>query len=215
MRVVIADDSALVRAGLVAMLADAGIEVLAESTDTAELYVAVAQTRPDAAIIDIRMPPTFRVEGIEAAHTLRDRHPDIAVLLLSQYTESSYAMSLIEDNPAGRGYLLKQGIASGMTLSDALHRVVAGETVIDPALVRRMLARARRPDPLRALTPREREVLGLMAEGRSNASIGQLLGMAIKTVETHVGRVFVKLGLAEDAAGHRRVRAVLAYLRQG
>jgi DNA-binding NarL/FixJ family response regulator len=215
MRVVIADDSALVRAGLVAMLAEAGIEVPAESTDAAGLYVAVAQTRPDAAIIDIRMPPTFRVEGIEAAHTLRDRHPDVAVLLLSQYTESSYAMSLIEDNPAGRGYLLKQGIASGMTLSDALHRVVAGETVIDPALVRRMLARARRPDPLHALTPREREVLGLMAEGRSNASIGELLGMGIKTVETHVGRVFVKLGLAEDAAGHRRVLAVLAYLRQG
>ena len=215
MRVVIADDSALVRAGLVAMLAEAGIEVLAESADTADLYVAVAQTRPDAAIIDIRMPPTFRVEGIEAAHTLRDRHPDVAVLLLSQYTESSYAMSLIEDNPAGRGYLLKQGIASGTTLSDALHRVVAGETVIDPALVRRMLARARRPDPLHALTPREREVLGLMAEGRSNASIGELLGMGIKTVETHVGRVFVKLGLAEDAAGHRRVLAVLAYLRQG
>jgi DNA-binding NarL/FixJ family response regulator len=215
MRVVIADDSALVRAGLVAMLAEAGIEVLAESTDTADLYVAVAQTRPDAAIIDIRMPPTFRIEGIEAAHTLRDRHPDVAVLLLSQYTESSYVMSLIEDNPAGRGYLLKQGIASGTTLSDALHRVVAGETVIDPALVRRMLARARRPDPLHALTPREREVLGLMAEGRSNASIGELLGMGIKTVETHVGRVFVKLGLAEDAAGHRRVLAVLAYLRQG
>jgi DNA-binding NarL/FixJ family response regulator len=160
------------------------------------------------------MPPTHSTEGIAAAKEIRARYPAVGVLVLSQYAESAYATELIEENPIGLGYLLKDGVVSGATLVDALQRVTAGECVVDPALVRRMLNRARHPNPLEQLTPREREVLGLMAEGRSNARISQELAMGTKTLETHISRVFTKLGLSEDT-GHRRVLAVLTYLRRG
>ena len=214
MRVVIADDSALVRSGLTMLLTQNGVEVVGEAADGASLLALVEAIGPDAAIVDIRMPPTHTTEGIEAAKAIRAQYPDVAVLVLSQYTESAYAMDLVQENPTGVGYLLKDGVVSAATLNDALRRVTAGECVVDPALVRRLLSRARRPDPLQGLTPREVEVLGLMAEGRSNAAIGDELGTGLKTVETHINRVFTKLGLAEDTSGNRRVLAVLTYLRR-
>jgi len=214
-RVVIADDAALVRSGLAALLTEQGIEVVGEASDAQELLVLVPQVRPDAAIVDIRMPPSHTTEGITAAKEIRARHPEVAVLVLSQYAQSTYATDLIEESPARLGYLLKDGVASGLTLVDALHRLAAGECVVDPALVRRMLVRARRPNPLEQLTPRELEVLGLMAEGRSNSSISEVLQMGQKTLETHINRVFTKLGLGEEIGGHRRVLAVLTYLGRG
>jgi DNA-binding NarL/FixJ family response regulator len=215
MRVVIADDTALVRSGLTTLLAEQGVDVVGQVGDGPSLLALVDDVMPDAAIVDIRMPPSHTTEGIAAAKEIRTRHPDMAVLVLSQYTESAYAMDLIEANPTGTGYLLKDGIASGSTLVDALTRLEAGECVVDPALVRRMLVRARRPNPFERLTPRELEVLGSMAEGRSNAAIGEQLGLGAKTVETHINRVFSKLGLTENIDGHRRVLAVLTYLRRG
>jgi DNA-binding NarL/FixJ family response regulator len=214
MRVVIADDAALVRSGVTTLLTQNGIDVVGEAADAPSLLALVDRFHPDAAIVDIRMPPTHSTEGIQAAKEIRARHPDVAVLVLSQYTESAYAMDLVNENPFGVGYLLKDAVVSGATLTDALRRVTAGECVVDPALVRRLLGRARRPDPLQRLTPREVEVLGLMAEGRSNAAIGEELAMGLKTVETHINRVFNKLGLAEESHGNRRVLAVLAYLRR-
>jgi DNA-binding NarL/FixJ family response regulator len=214
-RVVIADDAVLIRSGLSTLLAEAGIETVGQAADADELLRLVSRTQPDAAVIDIRMPPTYSDEGILAAHRIRTEHPRVAVLVLSQYLDSSYAIRLAEENPACVGYLLKDRIAHTATLTDALHRVVAGECVVDPAIVSRLLLRARRHNPLDDLTAREREVLALMAEGRSNATICRLLSLQPKTVETHVGRVFTKLGLSEEAEGHRRVLAVLAYLRKG
>jgi DNA-binding NarL/FixJ family response regulator len=214
-RVVIADDAALVRSGLAALLAQDGVEVVAQAADGPSLLALVAEHAPDAAIVDIRMPPTHTTEGIDAAKEIRARHPEVAVLVLSQYAESAYATDLIDDNPEGLGYLLKDGVVSGTTLVDALRRLTARECVVDPALVRRMLARARVASPLERLTPREQEVLGLMAEGRSNVAIAEELAMGQKTLETHINRLFTKLDLTEDATGHRRVLAVLAYLRRG
>jgi DNA-binding NarL/FixJ family response regulator len=214
-RIVIADDAALVRSGLTTLLAEQGVEVVGEAGDGPSVLTLVDELAPDAAIVDIRMPPSHTTEGITAAKQIRSRHPEVAVLVLSQYAESAYAMDLIADNPDGLGYLLKDGVVSGTTLVDALRRLTAGECVVDPALVRRMLARARVANPLDALTPREREVLGLMAEGRSNAAIAEELAMGLKTLETHINRVFTKLNLSEDTTGHRRVLAVLAHLRRG
>jgi DNA-binding NarL/FixJ family response regulator len=214
-RVVIADDAALVRSGLAALLTGQGVDVVGEAPDAPTLLALVPRVQPDAAVVDIRMPPTHTTEGISAAREIRSRHPEVAVLVLSQYAESAYAADLIEEDPSGLGYLLKDGVASGATLVDALHRLTSGECVVDPVLVRRLLARARRPDPLAHLTPREQEVLGLMAEGRSNAAICEALGLGGKTVETHINRVFAKLGLTEGAMDHRRVLAVLACLRRG
>ena len=213
MRVVIADDAVLIRSGVATLLAESGIETVAQAADADELLRLVARTTPDAAVVDIRMPPTHTDEGLHAARRIRREHPDVAVLLLSQYLDAGYALRLAEDNPAGVGYLLKDRIAHAATLADALHRLLAGECVVDPAIVSQLLARARVHNPLDDLTPREREVLSLMAEGRSNAMIGRLLSLQPKTVESHVSRVFSKLGLAEEADGHRRVLAVLAYLR--
>jgi serine/threonine-protein kinase len=215
MRVVIADDAALVRSGLVSLLAEQGVEVVGQATDGPSTLALVGELAPDAAIVDIRMPPTHTTEGIDAAQEIRARHPEVAVLVLSQFTQTSYATDLIAKSPTGIGYLLKDGVTSGTTLVDALSRITAGECVVDPALVRKLLARARRPDPLKELTTRERQVLALMAEGRSNAAIGEELSLGSKTVETHINRVFTKLGLTQDAAGHRRVLAVLSYLRRG
>jgi DNA-binding NarL/FixJ family response regulator len=212
-RVVIADDAVLIRSGVATLLAESGIETVAQAADAEELLRLVARTTPDAAVVDIRMPPTHTHEGLHAARRIRREHPGVAVLLLSQYLDAGYALRLAEDNPAGVGYLLKDRIAHAATLADALHRLVAGECVVDPTIVSRLLARARVHNPLDDLTPREREVLSLMAEGRSNATIGRLLSLQSKTVETHVSRVFSKLGLVEEADGHRRVLAVLAYLR--
>lgn len=213
MRVVIADDAVVVRSGVAALLAESGMETVGQAGDADELLRVVAATRPDAAVVDIRMPPTHTDEGLHAARLIRRDHPGVVVLVLSQYLDARYALRLAEENPAGVGYLLKDRVAHAGTLADALHRLVAGECVIDPVIVSRLLARARRHDPLDELTPREREVLGLMAEGRTNAAIGRLLSLQPKTVESHVSRVFSKLGLAEESEGHRRVLAVLAYLR--
>ena len=215
MRVVIADDAMLIRSGLSALLAEAGIQTVGQAADAEELLELVSRMQPDAAVIDIRMPPTHSDEGILAARRIRTEHPGVAVLVLSQYLDPSYAIRLAEENPTSVGYLLKDRIARAATLTDALHRVVAGECVVDPAIVSRLLSRARRHNPLDDLTAREREVLALMAEGRSNATICRMLSLQPKTVETHVSRVFTKLGLSEETEGHRRVLAVLAYLRKG
>jgi DNA-binding NarL/FixJ family response regulator len=214
-RVVIADDSVLARSGIAALLRDAGIDVVGEAADAGGLIDLVRHAGPDAAIVDIRMPPTRTDEGILAARTIRADHPEVAVLVLSHYLETSYAMRLLEQSPTGVGYLLKDRIAQATTLSDALVRVCSGECLVDPSIVARLLARARHRNPLDDLTEREREVLSLMAEGRSNVSIGRSLAVSMKTVESHVGHVFTKLGLLEQPDGHRRVLAVLAYLRRG
>jgi DNA-binding NarL/FixJ family response regulator len=215
MRVVIADDAVLIRSGLATLLEQAGIRAVGQAGDAEQLLRLIDELRPDAAIVDIRMPPTHTDEGLRAAARIRREHTDVAVLVLSQYVDASYAVRLAEQNPTAVGYLLKDRIAHAATLADALRRVVAGECVVDPAIVSRLLARARLRSPLDDLTARECEVLGLMAEGRSNPGICQLLHLSPKTVETHVGRVFTKLGLAEANDGHRRVLAVLTYLRQG
>jgi DNA-binding NarL/FixJ family response regulator len=214
-RVVVADDAALVRSGLAALLAEYDVEVVGQAEDAASLLVLVPLVRPDAVLVDIRMPPTHTTEGISAAKLIRSRHPEVVVLVLSQYSESAYAMDLISENPAGLGYLLKDSVASGAVLIDALRRLRAGECVVDQTVVRRLLASARRPNPLDALTARETEVLALMAQGRSNTAISEDLQLGLKTVETHINRVFSKLGLVDDAVAHRRVLAVLTYLRQG
>jgi DNA-binding NarL/FixJ family response regulator len=212
---VIADDSIVVRSGIAALLASAGIETVAEAGDGDALLHMVATTAPDAAVVDIRMPPTHSDEGIVAAHRIRTGFPDVAVLVLSQYVASSYAMRLLQENPSRVGYLLKDRIADAATLTDGLRRVSAGECVVDPALVSRLLGRARSHGPLDELTDRERQVLHLMAEGRSNRAICSLMFLSLKTVETYVGRIFTKLGLADSADTSRRVLAVLTYLREG
>lgn len=216
MRVVIADDASIVRAGLGAMLADGGVETVAEVGDPDALLEAVDRCRPDAALVDIRMPPTHTDEGIVAARYIRERHPDTGVLVLSQALETSYAMRLLTDNPSSVGYLLKERVADVATLVDALRRVTSGESVVDPAIVQRLLAQVRHSGPLDGLTDREREVLAAMAEGRSNQGIAARLFLSDRTIETHVSRIFTKLDLAEvGAEDNRRVLAVLTYLREG
>ena len=216
MRVVIADDNALMREGIATVLRRNGFDVAAETASGEELVRAVEEHGPEVAIIDIRMPPTFTDEGIVAAHAVRRDHPSVGVLVLSQSLESSYAMRLLEEFPSGVGYLLKERIADVATLVDTLRRVIAGECVVDPSVVTRLLSRARRRGPLDHLTDRERDVLALMAEGRSNAGIAGQLHLSDRTVETHVSRIFAKLGLVEEpVSGNRRVLAVLAHLRQG
>jgi len=212
-RVVVADDSMLVRSGVVTVLGDAGIETVGEADNADGLLALVDTAEPDVAIVDIRMPPTHTDEGIVAAKTIRTRFPNVAVLVLSQHLESSYAMRLLEENPSSVGYLLKDRVSDVSTLTDALRRLVAGECVVDAAIVSRLLRRARPRNPLDELTEREREVLGLMAEGHANRAICDLLFLSPKTLETHVSRIFTKLDLRDSPDGHRRVLAVLAYLR--
>lgn len=213
MRVVIADDVMLTREGIAHLLEDAGIDVVAQAEDAEALLREVRLKRPDAAIADIRMPPSHTDEGLVAAQRIRTEHPDVAVLVLSQYVEPSYAMRLLEEHPERVGYLLKQRVFDVAVLVDALRRITEGETVIDPTIVSRLVGRQRRENPLTELTPRESEVLGLVAEGLSNGAIASRLFVTERTVEAHVKQVFQKLGLAVRPESHRRVLAVLAYLR--
>ena len=213
MRVVVAEDVMLTREGVVRLLEDAGIEVVAQAEDAETLLRQVRIQQPDAAVVDIRMPPTHTDEGLVATQQIRTEHPAIGVLVLSQYVEPSYAMRLLEEHPEGVGYLLKQRVFEGAVLVDALRRVADGETVVDPTIVARLFGRRRREDPLTELTAREREVLGLLAEGLSNRAIASRLYVTERTVEAHVKQIFLKLGLDVNPDSHRRVLAVLACLR--
>ena len=213
MRVVIADDTALFRQGLARLLTETGIDVVGEAADAAGIITLAERERPDAAIVDIRMPPTHSDEGLVAAETIRKQVPDVAVLVLSQYVEASYALRLIGDQQGYCGYLLKDRVLNAGELADALKRVTAGELVVDRALVDAMLARRRAADALDALSTREREVLALMAEGLTDRGIARRLWITPATVETHVRHILQKLSLPESAANNRRVHAVLAYLR--
>jgi DNA-binding NarL/FixJ family response regulator len=212
-RVVVADDVMLTREGIVRLLGDAGIDVVGEAEDAAGLQRSVRLTAPDAVFVDIRMPPTHTDEGLVAAQTIRSEHPDVGVLVLSQYIEPSYALRLIEDHPQAVGYLLKERVYDAAVLVDALRRITDGESVVDPTIVSRLLGRHRRTDPLAELTDREREVLALVAEGMSNRAMAARLVVTERTVEAHVTQIFMKLGLDVNPDSHRRVLAVLAYLR--
>jgi DNA-binding NarL/FixJ family response regulator len=212
-RIVIADDEVLLREGLERLLVEAGFEVVGKVGSAEELLRKVALTRPDVAIVDIRMPPTHTDEGIVAAQEIRRSHPEVGVLVLSHHLESHYAMRLIEQHSGGAGYLLKQRVSNLGVLTDALTRLGEGECVVDPTIVARLVQRARPARKLAELTEREREVLALMAEGRSNKAICAQLFLSPKTIEAHVKHIFQKLGLDESADDHRRVLAVLAYLR--
>jgi DNA-binding NarL/FixJ family response regulator len=211
-RVIVAEDVMLTREGIVRLLADAGVEVAGQASDAQTLMTLVASDPPDAVLVDIRMPPTNTDEGLVAAATLKRVHPGIGVVVLSAYLEPAYALRLIEENPEGVGYLLKDRVVEPAMLVDALRRVCEGETVIDPTIVSRLMGRKRRNDPLGHLTPREREVLGLVAEGLSNRAIAEQLVLGERTVETHMTAIFGKLGLEETPDQHRRVLAVLALL---
>ncbi|MGQ0668711.1 MAG: response regulator transcription factor [Actinomycetota bacterium] len=213
MRVVLADDSVLLREGLARVLTDAGFEVLGQAGDASSLLHLVRRDPPDVAVIDVRMPPTNTNEGLVAALEIRATYQDVGVLVLSQYVETSHAMKLLADSSGGVGYLLKDRVSDVGEFAEAVRRVGAGGSVIDPEVVSTLLGRKRRPDPLAALTGREREVLALMAEGCSNQGIRQKLFLSPKTIETHVGAIFTKLGLLPGTDEHRRVLAVLAYLR--
>jgi DNA-binding NarL/FixJ family response regulator len=206
---VIADDTMLMREGLVRLVADAGLDVVAAVGDVDGLHRAVRLRAPDVAIVDIRMPPTHTDEGLVAARRIRAEHPATAVLVLSQHLVLDFAVRLLEEQPGGAGYLLKERVGDLAVLLDALRRVAAGETVVDPGIVTALFARRRRQSPLDSLTPREREVLGLVTEGRSNRSIAEQLVIAERTVEAHVKQVFDKLGLADDPGTNRRVLAAL------
>jgi len=212
-RVALADDAVLLREALAAALAAAGFEVVGQAADASELLALVAREHPDVVVVDVRMPPTHTTEGLEAARQIRAAHPGTAILVLSQYVETRYAVDLLRDDPAGIGYLLKERVTRIAELADAVRRVAGGESVIDPAVVARLLGRARRHSPLDELTRREREVLGLMAEGRSNAAIADRLVVDPRTVEGHVATIFSKLELIPGPEDHRRVLAVLAFLR--
>jgi serine/threonine-protein kinase len=212
-RVIVVEDLLLTRAGIVHLLTDAGIEVVAQAGDADSLVRLIAHERPDAVILDIRMPPTHTDEGIVAAARVRDGFPGVGVLVLSHYVESAWALRLVEEHPEGVGYLLKDRVVDGAAIVDALRRVVDGETVVDPTIVARLLGRRRRDDPLASLSAREREVIGLVAEGMSNRAIAERLVVAERTVENHMSSIFGKLGLPESPDQHRRVLAVLTFLR--
>jgi DNA-binding NarL/FixJ family response regulator len=216
MRIVIAEDSAVVRVGLIEILADSGHEVVAAVGTADDLLSAVDAHHPDAAVVDVRMPPGYTDEGLRAAITIRRDHPGIGVLVFSQYIETRYAADLIGAasgrGAAGVGYLLKDRVADVDDFVDALNRVAAGGTALDPAVVTQLLGASRRNDGIGTLTARERDVLALMAEGRSNAAIAEILVVSERSIEKHVGNIFSKLGLAPSDADHRRVLAVLRYL---
>lgn len=214
MRVVVADDAVLIREGLVRLLEEFGCEVVATVGDGDALVAAVAEHQPDVSVVDVRMPPSFTDEGLRAAVEARRRVPGAPVLILSQYVEVSYADDLLADARGAVGYLLKDRVVDVDEFLEGLRRVAAGGTVFDPQVVSQLMVRRRKDDPLAQLTPREREVLGLMAEGRSNPAIGRQLVISDGAVEKHIRSIFSKLGLyADDSDQHRRVLAVLAYLR--
>ena len=213
MRVVIADDVMLMREGLARLLGDAGFEVVGKAADADELLRRVEATHPDVAVVDIRMPPTHTDEGLVAADTIRSAYPEVGVLVLSQYLESRYAMRLLETHPERVWYLLKERVSDIAVLADGIRRIAEGECVVDPTVVARLLDRGTRRGPLADLTEREREVLALMAEGHSNQGLSKLLFLSPKTVEAHIRHIFLKLGINETREYHRRVLAVLAYLR--
>jgi DNA-binding NarL/FixJ family response regulator len=213
MRVVIAEDAALFREGLTRLLADRGHEVCAALPDTDGLQAAVEKHSPDVVVLDIRMPPTHTDEGLRAAVELRQRFPRTSVVVLSQYIETKYSARLLEDNPSGIGYLLKERVADVGEFAEALERVAAGGTALDPEVVSQLMRSSRQSRDLAALTPRERDVMELMAEGRSNAGIAGALFVSVRVVEKHVASVFDKLGLPQSEADNRRVLAVVRYLR--
>jgi DNA-binding NarL/FixJ family response regulator len=212
MRVTIADDAVLFREGLARLLTDAGIDVAGTVGDARALVDCVRDDPPDVAIVDIRMPPTHTTEGLEAARTLRDLMPDLGILVLSQHIEAHYALQLLDPNAHSAGYLLKERVTDIAELTDAVHRIAAGGLVIDPSVVAQLVGRHRRRNPIDALSDREREVLALMAEGRSNQAISDRLYLSPKTVEAYVRSVFTKLDLHQAADDNRRVLAVLAFL---
>ena len=213
MRVVVAEDSVLFREGLARVLEDGGFDVVAQAHDASSLHHAVIRTRPDVAIVDVRMPPTQTDEGARAAKEIRERHPEVALLVLSQVVEAKHALDLLSSTPERFGYLLKDRVIEIDDFLEAVRRVGRGGTAIDPEVIAQLFGRRRADDTLAALSPRERDVLGLMAEGRSNHAISDKLVLSPKTVESHVNSIFSKLRLAPAADDHRRVLAVLAYLR--
>lgn len=213
MRLILAEDSVLLREGLSRLLIEAGFEVVGTAGDAEEALRLVEECKPDVAVLDIRMPPTHTDEGLRAAHEIRQTHPDVAILVLSQYVETSYAVRLMNEGTEGIGYVLKDRVADVAELADAVRRVGAGGCVVDPQVVGRLLGRKRPEQALDRLSERERDVLGLMAEGRSNHSIAERLFMSEKTVESHVRSIFTKLDLMPSGDDHRRVLAVLRYLR--
>jgi DNA-binding NarL/FixJ family response regulator len=213
MRVVVADDSVLLREGLVRLLAEDGFDVVGQAGDAEDLLRKVGAHRPDVAVVDVRMPPSHTDEGLRAAAEIRDRYPETAVLVLSQVIEPGSALELLTASAEGVGYLLKDRVADVDRFTEAVRRVADGGSALDPEVVSTLLGRRRRDDPLADVTAREREVLALMAEGRSNGAIAEQLVVTERAVEKHVTSIFGKLGLAPAAEDHRRVLAVLAYLR--
>jgi DNA-binding NarL/FixJ family response regulator len=213
MRVVVADDVMLTRAGITRLLNEAGVDVVGEAADAENLLREVAAKRPDIALVDIRMPPTHTDEGLVAAQAIRTQHPDVGVLVLSQYVEPVFAMRLIEDHPERSGYLLKERVFDIAILVDALRRIAEGDTVIDPTIVSRLVGNQHRRGALAALTAREQEVLAMIAEGLSNRAIADRLHLSERTVEAHVTQIFLKLQLPDTPDRHRRVLAVVAFLR--
>jgi DNA-binding NarL/FixJ family response regulator len=213
LRVVVADDAVLLREGLVRLLAEEGHQVVAAVGDGPALVEAVLEHHPDVSVVDVRMPPTHTDEGLRAAITAREHRPGAPMLVLSQYVEASYAADLLADGSGAVGYLLKDRVAKVEEFLDALDRVARGATVLDPQVVAQLLTAQRRKDPLKNLTERERELLALMAEGHSNPAIARRLVLSASAVEKHIGNIFAKLGLPPDDDRHRRVLAVLAYLR--
>lgn len=212
MRVVIADDSVLLREGIAKLLQEAGLDVVGQSGTADDLMLKVRSYAPDVAVVDIRMPPTHTDEGLRAAREIRERHPGVGVLVLSSHVEAGYALELLQDSAEGVGYLLKERVSDVQEFADAVRRVAEGGSALDPTVVSQLVGRRRQDDPLDELTPREREVLELIGEGRSNRAIAERLVVSERAVEKHVTSIFLKLGLPASPDDHRRVLAVLALL---